>query len=211
MDSLNLSHGHWPKVNKAKQKGRGKAPRLCLRRWFSERDLVMRFILTVLIFLLSSSICAWEVRDYYKDESKYILLMRGGGLEELGEIIGKKERVLSSINLGRLGEITSDNLQNEILNYLEVNYSNKLKTAYSSSGNMHNPKIIPLREPFEEAFTSSSFYQSLNNILAEYGYTISGISMEKFMLIDRKNFDAMTWLDIEKLTNKASRTGDLTR
>ena len=166
----------------------------------------MHAILSVLIMISSLSINAWEVGDQYGDEAKYNLLLRDGRVSDLEKVLAKDTRILSGINLGRVIRLRSDVLQAEIQTYLKIHYPKKLSAAYSSAGNVHNPKIRPLRKPFEEAFINSSYVQSLATILRNHGYEITGISTEKFMLIEGKYFDAMTWLEIKKLTNQGNNS-----
>lgn len=166
----------------------------------------MRAIFTMLILVSSLSANAWEIRNHYKDETKYNLLLRSGNVLELSAILGKEKRILSGINLGRLIQLQANGLQTEIHNYLKAHYPNELNAAHLSAGNMHNPKAIPLRKPFEEALVKSSYVQSIAEILREHGYEVTAASTEKFMLIERNKFDAMTWLKVEQLTSKASRT-----
>ncbi|WMS89026.1 hypothetical protein [Pleionea litopenaei] len=166
----------------------------------------MRAIFSVLILIYSLSVQAWEVRDHYKDESKYNLLLRGGQISDLGKIIGEESRKLSGINLGRVIQLNSGSLQVEVQGYLSEHYPNELKAAYTSAGNMHNPKVKPLRKPFQEALLNCSYIKSIAKVLRDHNYEVVGVSTEKFMLINGKHFDAMVWLEIEQLTSKASRT-----
>jgi len=165
----------------------------------------MRAIFTMLILVSSLSANAWEIRNHYKDETKYTLLLRNGNVSELSTILGKEKRILYGVNLGRVVQLQADSLQTEIHNYLKAHYPNELSAALLSAGNMHNPKVTPLRKPFEEALVKSSYVQSIAEILYEHGYEVKAVTTEKFMLIERNKFDAMTWLKVEQITSKASR------
>ncbi len=85
--------------------------------------------------------------------------------------------------------------QSEIRSYLEKHYPSLLSAALESSGNLHNPKVTPLREPYQEAILATSFVASLNETLSRIGYKVSRVSSEKFV-IDKHSatFSAAVWL-----------------
>ena len=130
--------------------------------------------------------------------------MRDADLSDLENVVSKEKRILSGINLGRVIQIRSDSLQVEIQDYLKKRHPKILEAAYSSAGNMHNPKVKPLRKPFEEAVVNSSYVQSIADILRKHGYEVAGVSTEKFMLINQKSLDAMAWLKVKQLTKSGA-------
>jgi hypothetical protein len=93
--------------------------------------------------------------------------------------------------------------QTEIMYYLQQHYPKELKAATESAGNMHNPKVIPLRKPFEEALLSTTFVKNLRADLDKIGYEVSGVSSEKFTFIKQtKSFSAATWLMTKQKTER---------
>ena len=93
--------------------------------------------------------------------------------------------------------------QEEVMGYLRQHYPKELKAAMESAGNMHNPKVMPLRRPFEEALLSTTFVKKLQADLVKIGYAVSGASTEKFTLIKQtKSFSAATWLMTKKIAEQ---------
>ena len=76
-----------------------------------------------------------------------------------------------------------------------------LEDALSSSGNMHNPKVTPLRKVFSECLLATPSLQKVDKIFRKHGYTISSVSHEKFRIdkaLKTPVFKAITWLKITK-------------
>jgi len=95
--------------------------------------------------------------------------------------------------------------QSEIKAYLKEHYPKLFSVALKSSGNLHNPKVIPLQEPYEEAILSTSFVSSLNEALSHIGYKVSKASSEKFFIDQRsKTFSAAVWLMTTKTEQDAA-------
>ncbi len=53
------------------------------------------------------------------------------------------------------------------------------KGLMNSSGNMHNPKVTPIRPFLDEATRKTKSVELINEILAEYQLKVSGLSVEK--------------------------------
>lgn len=91
-------------------------------------------------------------------------------------------------------------IQQELLTQFTENHAAALKAAQKSSGNMHNPQVLPLRALFEEALLNTPTVRLIDARLHAVGYTVSGVSHEKFML-DKSTapvkFRAIVWLEIK--------------
>ena len=94
-------------------------------------------------------------------------------------------------------------LQRELHEFLSSNYPDLHNEALSSSGNMHNPKVIEIREPVREAILASTFAKKIGNALASRCERIASASYEK-LIIQKNNdtpiYSAMVWLSTEKCT-----------
>ncbi len=162
------------------------------------------FIIIIFCLCIPAMAQKWQISENYKEEDAVYIKYGEVGNKSLDEIIKKIElnKTLKGIFLGRLLHLYSNELQSEINTYLKANYPNELKEALESAGNLHNPKIVALREPFKEAVSHTSFIKELGTSLKNYNYKIGGISLEKFFLIKKDeviNFDALTWLEVKKL------------
>ncbi len=65
---------------------------------------------------------------------------------------------------------------------LERDAPRELKEARKSAGNMHNPKMIQLGNPFEKALLATPTIAKLKTSLSVFGLTISHIESEKLEL-----------------------------
>ncbi|MEZ5300495.1 MAG: hypothetical protein R3F11_07520 [Verrucomicrobiales bacterium] len=91
-------------------------------------------------------------------------------------------------------------IQAELKAQFEADYPDLLAAALKSSGNMHNPKVLPLRAKFPECFLKTPSVKKINKVLAAHGCAITGISFEKFY-IDKADpkapaFHAFLWLKV---------------
>lgn len=94
-------------------------------------------------------------------------------------------------------------LQKEIDDYLLNNHPETHAQALESAGNMHNPKIVALREPFKEAILASSLVKQINGALAKRCERISATSFEKLNVRKKEGrpiYGAMVWLSTEQCT-----------
>lgn len=75
-----------------------------------------------------------------------------------------------------------------------------IKKALKSSGNIHNPAIVPLSKAFPDAFKSTTFFKDIESALGEHCYKLYGMDREKFS-IDTKNIHIWQpdiWLRFQK-------------
>ncbi|GEA10366.1 hypothetical protein [Alteromonas sp. KUL49] len=93
--------------------------------------------------------------------------------------------------------------QKEIHEFLKTNYPQLHNEALNSAGNVHNPKVIALRIPFQEALMASSLVTRINAALESRCERVVSASYEKFTI--RKSngkpvYSAMVWLSTNDCT-----------
>jgi hypothetical protein len=77
-------------------------------------------------------------------------------------------------------------VQAELLNEFRSRFPELLADAFKSSGNMHNPKVLPLRLKFSECLVMTPTLAKINETLLAQGYSVKRIEFEKFW-IDKKS------------------------
>lgn len=88
----------------------------------------------------------------------------------------------------------SSNLHKELAAQFKKDHPKLWKAALSSSGNMHNPKVLPLRAKFPETLRKTPTLKKIEARLNQTGYSLGKISFEKFA-IDQKE-DTITFYSI---------------
>ena len=73
--------------------------------------------------------------------------------------------------------------QKELMSALRESAPKELAEAFASAGNMHNPKMIQLRHPFEAAVLTTPTINQIGSELAKYGLYVSGVSTEKLSIV----------------------------
>lgn len=166
--------------------------------------MTLRSILALLLFV-SPCLAAekWTIGVALKDNTLGHIAISQDGFDSLTDAVLQFPNQAPQARLTHIWiGLTADHdalAQKEIVGYLQQHYPKELKAAMESAGNMHNPKVIPLRKPFEEALLSTTFVKNLQADLAKIGYEVSGVSTEKFSFIKQTNsFSADTWLMTKK-------------
>jgi hypothetical protein len=75
-----------------------------------------------------------------------------------------------------------------------------LADALKSSGNMHNPKVLPLRSKFSECLLKTPTVAKMNELFSSTGYIIAKAECEKFEVNKEKevpSFECYVWLTLE--------------
>lgn len=170
---------------------------------------MMRNLSIILLFLLVSAYVnaeVWRVSESYTDSNKVYIELSDENGENFKSVLYSidKSKTLNKMALGRLTYLDGGMFQQDILKFMNLNYPEKLKDALKSAGNLHNPKMIALRGPFEEAVLQSGFVRKINRELEKFGYLISGMEFEKFFQMkhsDNVTFEAFVWLKVEKSPN----------
>lgn len=103
--------------------------------------------------------------------------------------------------------LQSDKLSAEVEEQFKANYPDLWKVAIQSSGNTHNPKVIPLRPKFTEMLLNTHTLKDIDKVARIAGYTIVGAEHEKFHIQKTETgikVFAATWLKLKKVTDKGA-------
>ena len=73
-------------------------------------------------------------------------------------------------------------IQNELLIEFKRRYPELLQNALRSSGNRHNPKVLPLRYKFSECLLHTPTLTRINEALRGHGYSIARADLEQFWI-----------------------------
>jgi hypothetical protein len=124
------------------------------------------------------------------------------GIEGLVEILASRDR---SIPFKHITFWTYFNnapaVQGELLSEFKSRHPDILADAFKSSGNMHNPKVLPLHSKFSECLLKTPTLTKLNEVFLKHGYSVKRIEFEKFWIDKEKKattpFHAVIWLILE--------------
>lgn len=153
----------------------------------------MKYILLSL-FLLSGSLAnaGWKV--YFIPESTHSGVIYAEkvtmtysddlaqGFEKFSEGLESihKKGKLDKLGFIRPGSLTDDQVfQNEMIAAFKDLAPNEWREAEKSSGNMHNPKMFPLKKYLSAAFLRTTLAKGLARNLEQYGLRISEFGQEK--------------------------------
>jgi len=171
----------------------------------------MRFIILLFLlpFALASADDFWKVGTVPTSPSNGYIGISSEGHATLNEAVSDYQNEAPNTSLKHIWMAlffdSDSKSQSEIKAYLKEHYPKLFSVALKSSGNLHNPKVIPLQEPYEEAILSTSFVSSLNEALSHIGYKVSKASSEKFFIDQRsKTFSAAVWLMTTKTEQDAA-------
>ena len=89
--------------------------------------------------------------------------------------------------------IGQEPFQKELFAWLKREAPRELQAALKSSGNLHNPKLEPLRKPFDRAVMATSAVQRINTVLAPHNLKVAGAAYEKFMLPKEEGRERRFW------------------
>ncbi len=114
--------------------------------------------------------------------------------------------------IGGGGFLEEGAFQDELFAALKKGAPKQLQEALKSSGNMHNPKMYELWEPFQKAVLDTPTIAKLNISLGAYGLHISGVSVpEKLELRKAEGGRRYFWgmglgLKVSKVSGKTAPT-----
>jgi len=141
-------------------------------------------ILTLMILLFTSSLSlATDVKlanlqRYGLSPLMELFLMPRGGssIADVFKVITYSEKAFTVRLVGESSDFTNQ----ELLKFYQDNFPAELKTAFDSSGNMHQPSISGVREEFPQALNSTTLFKQLEFELNKLGYHVEKIEFEKF-------------------------------
>lgn len=132
---------------------------------------------------------------YSADDAKGYKTIKGA----LDEILSKE--ILDRLDYINISELLQGNaaFQKEIFSELRLRSLTQLNAALQSAGNMGNPKIRALYDPFAKAVLHTATVKLINEELEPFGIRIVEASSEKLTLLEGnrvKYFDAILYLYI---------------
>lgn len=123
------------------------------------------------------------------------------GVDSLKDAIAAvpKSVWIRSVQVSTLAQF--DGLQHELHTYLQQHYPQVFADALASAGNIHNPKVVALREIFKEAVLASGFVKQINSDFSARCESVTSVDIEKFFITTPSSspqFEAMVWLKTEQ-------------
>jgi hypothetical protein len=93
-------------------------------------------------------------------------------------------------------------IHKELQDQFRKDYPKLLKDALASSGNLHNPKMIPLRGVFAECLLKTPTVQKVAEKLKGMGLMLDGVVFEKFFYWEPsagegKRIGSIAWLKVK--------------
>jgi len=160
----------------------------------------------LVLLVLSNPVFAegWEIIFSDKDPGTVDIEYQLEGNKSLDQILDEIPKSSSSISISFYCCLESgvfEKLNRDLVRYYKENMPNEFEKALSSSGNLHNPKLIPLNRNLIKAFRSSRFFKEMELELSKRSYSIVRIDPEKFMMFSTKEpyrFHFGMWLRVEK-------------
>ena len=110
----------------------------------------------------------------------------GNLLKLIGNLDEKDRQSLDQISFMHFFQKDAT-LQQELLAQFKKDHPDALKAALASGGNLHNPKVRPLRAVFPEAVLETPTVKKIDRALEAVGYKIAEVSLEKFSIDKTKD------------------------
>jgi hypothetical protein len=170
----------------------------------------MRYFLTFSLLLVSTVAFAdWEVSVNPEDSSwlpgkAFIKFLPDDreGLDSFGDALVALKQSGSADHLHSIilhALVSNPTFQNELRAELNRLAPDQLAEAEKSSGNMHNPKLVPLNEVLDEVVLAMPMIQGFGSELAPEGLRIEGASHEKLFVWQQGNATEISfalWLGV---------------
>ncbi len=158
------------------------------------------FILFLLIQPFYSSATEFKICNFerYGETPNLELCLLPDHGKTPSEIFETIQTTRSNMSIRLIGE-SSSKTNSELITFYRDNMPKELDIALKSSGNIHNPALLPLKKAFNKALKSTSLYKSLAFELKKHGFKIIGISFEKFHIRKDGNISIPdVWLECDK-------------
>lgn len=164
-----------------------------------------RLAFCILLILLVSDVSAqewgWDTKK--REDGSIIILQSTKAHDTLNSAIKSvsENDWIGDIRVNFLSQYPE--LQADINDNMLKHHPQKLSEALSSAGNMHNPKVVALRDAFRQSILNSRFVKNINNALSDRCEKISAVSFEKFYVSNKEGntkYEAMLWLSMQKCT-----------
>lgn len=175
---------------------------------------ILRVIFPLLLVCgVTTAMGEWKLKQY---EGQEILLHDwdvkredSPSIEGLAEILSSRDRSIPLKHVTFWTYFNNDpKVQGEVMAEFKSRYPDVLAEAFKSSGNMHNPKVLPLRSKFEECLLATPTITKINEVFLTHGYSVTQISFEKLSTNKEnkaKPFSAIIWLMLEPSLKKEAQ------
>ena len=164
------------------------------------RSILVIIILTVKSFAFASD-TGWDISVH--DNEWATLYDTHQGKLSLTKAVDSVPKNIWLRNFRIFISESDHRMQKELHEFFKSNYPELHVDALQSAGNMHNPKMIALREPFKEAILASSLAKEIMAVLSSRCERIVSSSYEKFTIWRKDGqtiYSAMVWLSTEECT-----------
>ena len=144
------------------------------------------FLLVVTLFEPANATKVMLIHaDRYGGQYNIELSLRSKRGYEVKDIFRVLEMSHKKCSIRLLGEASEETID-ELTQYYEKNIPNEFKEALASSGNLHNPMLVPLLDRFRPALKSTKLYKSIEFELNKKSFILTDITFEKFIMFENK-------------------------
>ena len=166
----------------------------------------MNKITTFTLYLFIALPCfaeSWSLHDSNVNENNVVINLSKDSNQSFAQVLNSipGDKILFAVNICCLTNINDNRIHSEITAYYESYLTKQFNSALNSTGNLHNPKLVPLSNSFNIAIKSTSLYRYIENILLENNYKIQKIEHEKFSILknnEEPKYHADVWLHVAK-------------
>ncbi len=168
--------------------------------------MTRRISIFILLLVFLSNLFADEffTFDKYKKRDNYDFFQINYNPHEgkrFKEVFDGTKATQQSVYIRMLGKF-AEQTNKELFAYYEKHIPKKvMKKALKSSGNMHNPAILPLSKAFENALATTTFFKEITSVLKQNCYQLDKIEREKFSADTKKRhiWQPDMWLHFNKI------------
>ena len=165
--------------------------------------------INIVIALLLFSTCLYGQELSWKAEIRSdgnsVVFRSVDGLASLQEVIASVPQESWIIHFSVVDLWDQKDFQDEVFLFLQNNYPRELAKALASVGNIHNPAVKQLTEPFKAAVINSSYVKDINKSLSNRCEKITEVIIEKFFInkkMAKPKLESFVWLGTEKCTQQ---------
>lgn len=164
---------------------------------------MIRIVVLMGLLLFSNYLFGQEVtwKTKLRSDGTSVVFRSTDGYEKLKEAIATIPQDSWIMHIGGSDLLDQMDFQDEIFSYLQNNHPSELAKALASAGNMHNPAVKQLREPFKEAILNSEYIREINTSFSNRCERITEVIIEKFFInkkVAQPKFESFLWLGTEK-------------
>ena len=164
-----------------------------------------RIVILIGLLLFSNYLFGQELtwKTELRSDGNSVVFRAANGLASLEEVINSIPLESWIIHFSASDLLDQVDFQNDVFSYLQNNYPDELAKALASAGNMHNPAVKQLREPFKAAVLNSTYVEEINKSLSNRCEKVTEVIIEKFFInkkVAKPKLESFLWLGTEKCT-----------